>query len=88
MSKNNLFVLTGQEEQKDPYGWGQMPEFVQEEKEAYAVFKVRFRNEEDLREFAEKIGQPTITTKTRGIWYPALDRNANSLLYWVDEGDE
>jgi hypothetical protein len=82
---NNLFILAGEEDVKTPYDWDDMPEFVQDDNEAYAVIKVRIRNEEDLRAFAKLIDQPNVTSKTRGVWYPALDRNANSLLFWMDE---
>lgn len=81
---NNLFILSGQEDERTPYDWDDMPEFVQEEKEAYAVIKVRIRNEEDLQEFIKLMDQ-NITPKTKSIWYPALDRFRNSLLRWMDE---
>jgi len=81
---NNLFILSGQEDERTPYDWDDMPEFVQDEKEAYAVIKVRIRNEEDLQEFIKLMDQ-NITPKTKSIWYPALDRFRNSLLRWMDE---
>lgn len=81
----NLFVVTGQEDQTTPYDWDGMPEFNQPEAEAWKVLKVRFRNEEDLREFAERIDQTNITTKTKGIWFPPADKTANSLLRYMDE---
>lgn len=81
---NNLFILSGQEDERTPYDWDNMPEFVQDEKEAYAVIKVRIRNEEDLQEFIKLMDQ-NITPKTKSIWYPALDRFRNSLLRWMDE---
>ena len=82
----NLFVVTGQEEEQTPYDWDGMPEFDQPEAEAWKVLKVRFRNEEDLRNFAEAIDQTNITLKTKGIWYPPADKTANSLLRYMDEG--
>jgi hypothetical protein len=82
----NLFVVTGQEEEQTPYEWDGMPEFDQPEAEAWKVLKVRFRNEEDLRNFAEVIDQTNITLKTKGIWYPPADKTANSLLRYMDEG--
>ena len=81
----NLFVVTGQEEEQTPYDWDGMPEFDQPEAEAWKVLKVRFRNEEDLRNFAEAIDQTNITLKTKGIWYPPADKTANSLLRYMDE---
>ena len=81
----NLFVVTGQEDEQTPYDWDGMPEFDQPEAEAWKVLKVRFRNEEDLREFAERIDQTNITLKTKGIWFPPADKTANSLLRYMDE---
>ena len=81
----NLFNLSGQEEEKTPFDWDGMPEFEQPEAEAWKVLKVRFRNEEDLREFAEKIDQTNITTKTKAIWYPPLEKNSATVLKWVED---
>ena len=36
--------------EETPLGWDDMPEFDQPEKGQYALIRVRFRNEEDLRE--------------------------------------
>jgi hypothetical protein len=51
----NLFVVSGQEDIATPYDWDGMPEFDQPEAEAWKVLKVRFRNAEDLMEFAALI---------------------------------
>ena len=48
---NNLFILAGQEEERTPYDWDGMPEFVQPDNEAFAKITVRLRNQEDLDEF-------------------------------------
>lgn len=82
---NNLFILSGDEDDKTPYDWDNMPEYVQDEFESYAKVTVRIRDEEDLKKFREIMEQPSISTKTKSIWYPALDRNRNSLLRWMDE---
>ena len=50
-SPENLFVASGQEEEKTPHEWDDMPEFNQPEAEAWKMINVRFRNEEDLLEF-------------------------------------
>ncbi|MBT5355787.1 MAG: hypothetical protein HOK95_04225 [Candidatus Marinimicrobia bacterium] len=84
----NLLVMTGREEEQTPFGWDDMPEFIQEDNEAPLVLKIRFRNDKDIRDFADLIGQPQITNKTKSIWYPVLDRNRNSLLRWMDEDGE
>ena len=71
--------------EETPFGWDDMPEFDQPEKGQYALIRVRFRNEEDLREFAEKIDQTNITTKTKAIWYPPLEKNSATVLKWVED---
>lgn len=81
----NLFVMSGQEDEQTPYDWDGMPEFDQPEAEAWKVLKVRFRNEDDLREFAKRVDQENITLKTKGIWFPAADRFANTLLRYMDD---
>ena len=81
---NNLFILAGQEDERTPYDWDDMTEFVQEENEAFAKITVRLRSQVDLDKFIELMDQ-NITPKTKSIWYPALDRNRNSLLRWMDE---
>lgn len=64
--------------------WKNMPEFVQNKKEAYSKIIVRFNNEEDLQEFSKLIGQP-LTNKTKSIWHPMLVRGYFSDLEYVDE---
>ena len=83
-ASRNLCILAGQEDERTPYDWDDMPEFVQEENEAFAKITVRIRSQEDLDKFIELMDQ-NITPKTKSIWYPALDRNRNSLLRWMDE---
>lgn len=82
---NNLFILAGQEEERTPYDWDDMPEFVQPDKTDDIKIIVRFKTYEDVREFAAAIGQNNITDRTKSIWYPQLDRGKNSLLRWMDE---
>lgn len=87
-AENNLFFLSGQEEKTIPYGWGGMPAFTQPDADAYRTITVRFRNEEDLREFATKIGHLNITPKTKAFWFPVRDKKANSLLRWFGDTSE
>jgi hypothetical protein len=88
---NNLFVLTGQEDDFNPMGWTGLPEFVQEDNEAPYICIVRFRSEEDLFKFADLLEQPNLKLKTKrntkSTWYPELgtgERGSNNLLRWVD----
>lgn len=64
--------------------WVGMPEFVQENNPPYKKIIVSFRNKEDYEEFAKLIDQ-NLTDKTKSIWHPKLDREANSLLRWVEK---
>ena len=63
--------------------WKDMPEFIQEKQKPYAQIIVRFDNEKNLQEFAEKIGQK-LTNKTKSIWYPKLVRGINSNKRYFD----
>ena len=63
--------------------WVNMPEFIQEKQEELKIV-VRFRNEEDLAEFAELIGQK-LNPKTKSIWYPYKSHWGNTIMRWVDE---
>lgn len=64
--------------------WVGMPEFEQEDNAPYKKLIVSFRNEEDYKEFAEMIGQK-LTEKTKSIWHPKLDRDANALKRWIED---
>lgn len=81
---NNLFILSGDEDERTPYDWDDMPAFEQQQKEDIKII-VRFKTQQDVRDFAAAIGQNNITDRTKSIWYPALDKNRNSLLRWMDE---
>lgn len=63
--------------------WKGMPEYKNENNPPFKLINVRFRNEEDYKKFAELIGQ-NLTDKTKSIWYPELDKHANSLLRWIE----
>jgi hypothetical protein len=64
--------------------WKDMPEFVQEKQEPYQTIIVRFRCQEDVEDFAQRIGQ-TLTPKTKSIWHPQLVRGINAHKRWRDE---
>lgn len=48
--------------------WKGMPEFEHEDKTSYQSIHIHFKNEQEVQEFAELIGQ-SLTEKTRSIWY-------------------
>jgi hypothetical protein len=49
--------------------WKGMPEFEQEEIEAYKTIKVHFTTRDDYEAFARLVEQ-SLTEQTRSIWYP------------------
>jgi len=65
--------------------WIDMPEY-EHKKDAgpHKTIYVHFRTEEEYQEFAKLIGQG-LTKKTKSIWYPKLDKTANSLLRWMED---
>ena len=54
--------------------WTGMPEFNQEDKEAYRQIIVSFKNEDDIKSFANLMKQ-NITDKTKSLWHPKSERN-------------
>jgi hypothetical protein len=63
--------------------WQGMPEFVQGKREPYAKIIVRFASEEDLQDFAKRIGQ-NLNRKTICIWHPTYPRGIKRPV-WKDE---
>ena len=49
--------------------WLDMPEFNQEDLTPVRQIIVSFKNDEDVQEFANLVGQK-LTDKTKSIWYP------------------
>jgi hypothetical protein len=73
--------LFGYEEFDWKREWQDMPEFVQEDLMPYRVLNIRFRNEEDVQEFA-KLMEQVITPKQKTLWFPyAAPRRAAHLRY-------
>lgn len=61
--------------------WIGMPEFEQDSQKPHAMLNIRFRNEEDLQEFATLIGQK-LNQKSKSIWYPKLENDGTGILRW------
>lgn len=53
--------------------WKGMPEFEQDEIEAYKTIKVHFDSRDDYEAFARLVGQ-TLTSHTKYIWYPYKEK--------------
>lgn len=64
--------------------WVGMPEFVQEKQEPFSKIVVRFETEQDLKDFAELIGQK-LTPKTKSIWFPFKSHWSGEKGRWKDE---
>lgn len=52
--------------------WGGMPEFSQKDKTAFRSIVVHFRTQEDVDQFAKKVGLK-ITAQTRYLWFPDIE---------------
>lgn len=64
--------------------WQDMPEYVMEDLRPYRVINVRFRNAEDVKEFARVMGQQ-ITPKQKAIWFPPMEHRRASHLRYVQD---
>ena len=53
--------------------WVGMPEYDNNDVTAYKTLKLHFRCEEDIKEFAKLLNQK-ITSNTKSLWYPELER--------------
>ena len=67
--KNQLSLFEQKEWWEDD--WEGMPEFVQDDLNAYKSIIVNFEKEEDFREFSKLIKQKMKLT-TKSIWYPQM----------------
>jgi hypothetical protein len=81
-----------EDEKETDLHWKGMPEFVQEEKSTYKTIYLHFRNKEDFDEFCSNYtklmdDEQRITFKTKSMWYPHLDRSANTLKRWMEIDD-
>jgi hypothetical protein len=64
--------------------WVGMPEFMQEPDKPHQTITIRFRNAEDVQEFADLIGQ-RITPLTKSIWHPYKPHRLPDKKVWVDD---
>ena len=57
--------------------WDGMPEFIQNDKEAFHRIVVRFENEEDIKKFGEQIGSDFVfSTRTKSVRYPLVAKSS------------
>lgn len=82
--KKRLQDVAGFDEKSWKKYWIGMPEYEQEDNPPYKKIIVSFRTKEDYEEFAKLIDQ-NLSEKTKSIWHPKLDRDANSLRRWIEE---
>ena len=64
--------------------WQGMPEFNQEDKMPYRQIIVSFKNEDDIKSFANLMKQ-NITDKTKSLWHPAVEKNILKDKAYIDE---
>ncbi len=63
--------------------WAGMPEFKQEDQDALRKIELKFTSEDDVKVFAEIIGQ-NITDLTRWLWFPKKETEKMDKT-WEDE---
>ena len=63
--------------------WQNMPEYISEEQKEVAAIIVRFRTEDDLKEFCAIVNQDLKNT-TKSMWYPELEGGVYSNKRYVD----
>lgn len=68
--------------------WDGMPEFTQEDEQAWRTLKVHFRTQEDFLTFCRLIGQEDLTDKTKFIWHPREERLQMDALRYVADAPE
>lgn len=64
--------------------WKGMPEFVQGKQREYAKIIVRFRNQQDLDDFARLIGQK-LNQNSQCTWHPELRPDKSTVKKYVSE---
>jgi len=74
--KNTLFDDYENEWQKE---WKDMPEFISENKKPYQQIIVSFRDFNDVKEFAKRLGL-NVTPKTDALWFPLKEKESG--LYY------
>ncbi len=67
--------------------WKGMPEYVQEDLEAWKSLIVNFENREDMNNFSALIGKK-ITFETKSTWFPVKEAEKAIDKRWVDETPE
>ena len=82
---SSLFVLDGSEEDYAQNYWEDMPEFEQNDLDIYGSMNIAFRTEEDFRAFVQLIEQPSVSIKSRGVYYPVRAKSENTLLRWMPD---
>ena len=83
-TETNLFVLGDEGDYKLPLVGMMKKNLINQKKVNTWTIRVRFRNEEDLREF-EKIDQTNITTKTKAFGIHLWRKIVGTVLKWVED---
>lgn len=64
--------------------WQDMPEYKQEDLSPYRMIYIFFKNEEDVKDFEQKINQK-IHPLRKSYWHPEAEVRHASYKLWVDE---
>lgn len=83
---DEFIEVEGQKEDEDDWKkyWVGMPEYNDGKEKKFKSLTVHFLTEDDFNEFVKLMNQ-TITDKTKFIYYPAREKDANSLNRWIEE---
>lgn len=86
--KGSLSQFLGVDDQAEAWEehWVGMPEFEQEDNNAYKELRVKFETKEDYEKFEKLVGQK-LTKKTKSIWFPEQQIHPNHLMRWIVEDD-
>ena len=67
--------------------WQDMPEFVMEDKTPKKTLLVHFATWEDMKSFAELVGQH-LTKTTKYIWFPSVQKESLLDFRYLGDGEE
>jgi hypothetical protein len=65
--------------------WWGMPEFIMGDARPQYRIVVNFMTIEDIKDFANKLGLPSLSSRTDSIWYP-LNNNIDKPKEWAYVG--
>jgi len=83
MKQLGLFDKENSEWQNE---WKDMPEFIQEDLTSHRKLIIHFRNDDDVKTFADLIGQK-ISRKQPSLWYPEMPPRRYAHLRYIEDAE-